>query len=244
MLTNSELRRWNVGAVKIPSRHRDVAHAVLTAVDDRGFRDVIDADDDPTVPIGAKVAYSVELTEAEAQAFREASNCRYVEPDGRHRMAVVDVEPVTGVAAVGEQSIPPDSTLRWMGVSADIEAAWHGSDVAVAVLDGGTTAAVRDRFAWRLMAHRNFAGNDQNPEAVFYSYAYPGPQGLADAPMSPEAAHFSSSLQEFVLPYEAMRTSRSPEQSLLAFLQSTYEAAANLGSWDRKALERASDPST
>ena len=61
--------------------------------------------------------------------------------------------------------------------------------------------------------------------------------------MSPEAAHFSTSLQEFVLPYEAMRTSRSPEQSLLAFLQSTYEAAANLGRWDRQSLERASDPS-
>jgi hypothetical protein len=57
----------------------------------------------------------------------------------------------------------------------------------------------------------------------------------------PQAAQFNTTLGEFVLRYEDMRTSRSPEETLLAFLQSTYEAAADLGKWDRKALERGAD---
>jgi len=72
---------------------------------------------------------------------------------------------------------------------------------------------------------------------AFYSYAYPAPKGFRSAPVRPEAASFSQDLGEFILPYDAVRTAAVPEAALLAFLQSTYDAAADTGKWDRAMLE-------
>ena len=72
---------------------------------------------------------------------------------------------------------------------------------------------------------------------TFYSYAYPAPDGFADAHVVPEAAYYDKSLGEFLLPYDAVRRSSNPEAALMAFLESTYRAAAVLGGWDREALE-------
>jgi hypothetical protein len=77
-------------------------------------------------------------------------------------------------------------------------------------------------------------------EAAFYAYAYPAPPGFSEYAVEPEAARFHAGLGEFVLPYEAVRTAHDPDRALLSFLQTTYEAAAVLGQWDRSALERAS----
>ena len=79
-------------------------------------------------------------------------------------------------------------------------------------------------------------------EPFFYSYAYPEPPGYAQYAIEPTEAHFDSGMGEFVLPYDAMRQSPDPDAALLAFLQSTYEAAANCGGWDRTALEVPSKP--
>ena len=75
-------------------------------------------------------------------------------------------------------------------------------------------------------------------EPAFYSYAYPQPPGFAEHPVKPEQAYYHPDMREFVLPYEAVRTAGEPDRALLAFLQSTYEAAAEKGRWDRAALER------
>ena len=72
---------------------------------------------------------------------------------------------------------------------------------------------------------------------AFYSYAYPAPEGFAAAKVKPAAAFFSKELGEFILPYDAARTARDPEATLMEFLQSTYDAAADLAQWDRAALE-------
>src|SRR5258705_62135 len=74
---------------------------------------------------------------------------------------------------------------------------------------------------------------------AFYSYAYPEPSGFRTTKVKPEAAFFSEALGEFVLPYDAVRTAKNPDQALLDFLQSTYEAAAIAAKWDRDALESA-----
>jgi hypothetical protein len=79
-------------------------------------------------------------------------------------------------------------------------------------------------------------------EPVFYSYAYPEPAGFSSAGVKPEAAAYSPDLHEFLLPYEEVRKAPSPEKMLLEFLESTYDAAAELGGWDRSELERAGDP--
>jgi hypothetical protein len=75
-------------------------------------------------------------------------------------------------------------------------------------------------------------------EGLFYSYAYPEPDGYRDAPVQPAAAYYDDELREFVLPYEAVRAAEDPDAMLLEFLQSTYEAAANGAKWDRATLER------
>jgi hypothetical protein len=74
-------------------------------------------------------------------------------------------------------------------------------------------------------------------EGSFYSYAYPQPDGFPDWPISPDTAYFDPALGEFILPYAAVRTAADPDAELLAFFQSSYEAAAELAHWDRAALE-------
>ena len=72
---------------------------------------------------------------------------------------------------------------------------------------------------------------------AFYSYAYPAPAGFAEARVGPDGAFYSKDYGEFILPYERVARAASPDDTLLAFLQSTYEAAATLATWDRAALE-------
>jgi uncharacterized protein DUF5996 len=69
------------------------------------------------------------------------------------------------------------------------------------------------------------------------TYAYPEPEGFAKAPVEPVSAFYSADLREFILPYEEVRNAQSPEDTLLDFLQTTYEAAADLAKWDRASLE-------
>lgn len=80
------------------------------------------------------------------------------------------------------------------------------------------------------------AGGFERP--AFYAYAYPGPDGLADASIAPEAACYDKALGEFLLPYDAVRELADPEAAVAAFLQSTYDAVADLAGWDRDRLER------
>ncbi|MGD2063136.1 MAG: DUF5996 family protein [Nitrospirota bacterium] len=79
-------------------------------------------------------------------------------------------------------------------------------------------------------------------EAAFYAYAYPQPDGFSEYPVRPAAAYYHADLGEFILPYEAVRTADEPDTVLLEFLQSTYEAAADLAGWDRDALEHKLHP--
>ena len=81
-------------------------------------------------------------------------------------------------------------------------------------------------------------GGNAVQEPSFYAYAYPEPPGYAGRPVRPEAARYSTEMREFLLPYEAVRSASSPEDTLLEFFQSTYEAAADLGGWDRTSLDR------
>ncbi|HSC78574.1 MAG TPA: DUF5996 family protein [Candidatus Acidoferrales bacterium] len=75
-------------------------------------------------------------------------------------------------------------------------------------------------------------------EPAFYSYAYPEPAGYRTYPVKPAGAYYHEQMGEFLLPYEAVRTAADPDEALMQFLQSTYEAAATLAHWDRAALER------
>ena len=99
---------------------------------------------------------------------------------------------------------------------------------------------VREAYSHEVSSCGFWPGNEQMPQPVFYSYAYPERAGFRTTPVRPAAATFSDVLGEFILPYEAMRQEPSPDAALLDFLQSTYEAAATLGQWPREELERLS----
>src|SRR6266851_585023 len=94
---------------------------------------------------------------------------------------------------------------------------------------------VREAYSHEVSSAGFWPGGGPIDYAAFYSYAYPAPEGFASAPVRPAPAFFSKEL--FILPYDAVRTAPDPHQALLEFLQSTYEAAANAGKWDRAALE-------
>ncbi|MCC5915013.1 MAG: hypothetical protein JJU46_11605 [Balneolaceae bacterium] len=74
-------------------------------------------------------------------------------------------------------------------------------------------------------------------EAAFYAYAYPQPENYAKASLEPDEAYYHSDLREFILPYSVVQSAPDPDLKLMTFLNSAYEAAANLGDWDRSALE-------
>lgn len=95
----------------------------------------------------------------------------------------------------------------------------------------------REAYSHEVSSCGFWPGNEQVPEALFYAYAYPAPEGVSEAPVQPDAARFDASLGEFVLPYEVVRQAPEPERLLLDFLRSTYAAAAERGHWNRAELE-------
>jgi hypothetical protein len=95
----------------------------------------------------------------------------------------------------------------------------------------------REAYSHEVSSAGFWPGGAMGGAPIFYSYAYPAPDGFAAARVEPQAARWDEGLGEFVLDYEAVRAAADPDEALLAFLQSTYEAAANLAHWDRAALE-------
>lgn len=102
---------------------------------------------------------------------------------------------------------------------------------------GISDAVVREAYSHEVSSAGFWPGGGAIRYPAFYSYAYPEPEGFRAASIRPEAAFYSDELHEFILPYENVRTADAPEATLLDFLQTTYEAAAKAGNWDRAGLE-------
>ncbi|BAU49113.1 hypothetical protein SVA_2565 [Sulfurifustis variabilis] len=99
---------------------------------------------------------------------------------------------------------------------------------------------VRDAYSHEVASCGFWPGGGPVRYPAYYAYAYPEPAGFSAARVRPDAARYSPELREFVLPYDAVREAAEPESTLLEFFESTYAAAADLGGWDRPALERES----
>jgi Family of unknown function (DUF5996) len=137
---------------------------------------------------------------------------------------------------------------RFVGKCSPIHLFWGSFDLAVTRFSGRDapphpggmphlpSAVAREAYSREVSSAGFWPGGDH---PTFYSYAYAAPDGLNLAKIRPEAAMFDTQLGEFLLPYDAVRSSADPDTALLAFLQSTYEAAANLAGWERSRLERA-----
>jgi hypothetical protein len=140
----------------------------------------------------------------------------------------------------------------FLGKASPVHFFWGSFDLAVTRFSGrraprhpGGMPHLPNAVACEAYSHEEssagfWPGSGAIDYPAFYSYAYPEPAGFRATPVRPDAAFFSEALGEFILPYDAVRTAAQPDQALLEFLQSTYEAAANAAKWDREALECAS----
>ena len=136
----------------------------------------------------------------------------------------------------------------FIGKSSPVHFFWGSFDLAVTRFSGrraperpGADPITREAYSHEVISHGWWPGGGPVAEPAFYAYAAPQPDGLERAAVEPAAAFYSRDLNEFVLPYEAVRTATAPGAALRAFLQTTYEAAATLANWDRANLERTPD---
>lgn len=138
---------------------------------------------------------------------------------------------------------------RFVGKVSPVHFFWGSFDLAVTRFSGreapphpaGIPAlpdwVAREAYSHEVSSLGFWPGNAENPDPFFYSYAYPNPAGFEASEVGPDTAFWLKDLGEFVLPWEAVRTAPDPSAALMEFAQTTYEAAADLGEWDRASLE-------
>ncbi|MDB5460971.1 MAG: Ava [Caulobacteraceae bacterium] len=137
----------------------------------------------------------------------------------------------------------------FLGKASPVHFFWGSFDLAVTRFSGRPAPphpggvphvpqeVIREAYSHEVSSAGFWPGGPAMQEAVFYSYAYPEPPGFRDAAVGPAGARFDAGLGEFLLPYDAVRTARDPDDALLRFLSTTYAAAAEAARWDRAALE-------
>ncbi|UCH46609.1 MAG: hypothetical protein JSU95_10820 [Betaproteobacteria bacterium] len=139
---------------------------------------------------------------------------------------------------------------RFGGKSSPVHFFWGSFDLAVTRFSGRPAPdhpggvpnmplwVAQEAYSHEVSSAGFWPGGDSFPEPIFYSYAYPTPEGFSDAKVGPDAAYWVGELGEFVLPYEAVRQTENPDTALLAFLQTTFDAAASLADWDLASMRR------
>ena len=135
---------------------------------------------------------------------------------------------------------------RFIGKCSPVHFFWGSFDLAVTRFSGRRAppmpeadAITREGYSHEVISHGFWSGSGNIQEPAFYSYTAPQPDGLPQAAIRPAKAFYNPETTGFILPYEVVRKAADPDAVLLEFLQSTYEAGANLAKWDRAALERA-----
>jgi len=132
----------------------------------------------------------------------------------------------------------------FLGKASPVHVFWGGLDLAVSRFSGRPAppregpAFMREAYSREVISHGFWPGSGPVREPAFYAYAVPEPEGLKQASIEPPAAYYHQELGEFILPYEAVRTSPDPAAALRAFIDTTYDRAATLARWDREGLER------
>jgi hypothetical protein len=143
-------------------------------------------------------------------------------------------------------SVFTEFRARFIGKCSPVHFFWGSFDLAVTRFSGrpapqrpDADAITREAYSHEVSSVGFWPGDERLPRASFYSYAAPEPAGFREASVLPEAAYYNEKLGGFYLHYDDLRALPDPEQALLDFCESTYAAAADLGQWDRAALERA-----
>jgi len=137
-----------------------------------------------------------------------------------------------------------DERCSFVGKCSPAHFFWGSFDLALTRFSGRPAppregpAFMRDAYSHEVVSHGFWPGGGSVLEPVFYAYAVPEPAGLKEAAVQPAGVYYHRELGEFLLPYEAVRRSADPDAAVRAFVDSTYERAATLAGWDRRALER------
>ncbi|MEX2260734.1 MAG: DUF5996 family protein [Bryobacteraceae bacterium] len=146
---------------------------------------------------------------------------------------------------VSTDSVFQEFRSRFLGKSSPVHFFWGSFDLAVTRFSGrpaperpGADAITREAYSHEAISAGFWPGGGEVKGPAFYSYTAPAPPGLPEEPIRPREAFYSKPLSEFLLMYDDVRRAESPRATLMDFLQSTYEAGANLAGWDRAALER------
>ncbi|MBV8052770.1 MAG: hypothetical protein JOZ80_16405 [Acidobacteriaceae bacterium] len=133
---------------------------------------------------------------------------------------------------------------RFVGKSSPVHFFWGSFDLAVTRFSGrraperpGADAMTREAYSHEVISAGWWPGGSGIDGPAFYSYTVPGPEALERQQISPESAFYHPELKEFLLLYDDLRRAENPEQELLQFLQTTYEAGATLAHWNRAELE-------
>ena len=134
----------------------------------------------------------------------------------------------------------------FIGKASPVHFFWGSFDLAATRFSGrraperdGADSITREAYSHEVISSGFWPGGGDIKGAAFYTYAAPEPLGFPQHPVSPSRAFYDSQLKEFLLMYDDVRLSRSPRSTLLEFLQSTYDAGADLGKWNRRELEKA-----
>jgi hypothetical protein len=134
---------------------------------------------------------------------------------------------------------------RFIGKDSPVHFFWGSFDLCVTRFSGrraperpGADPVTREAYSHEVISAGFWPGGGEIKGAAFYAYAAPEPAGFAQQSVQPSAAFYHPNLHEFLLMSDDVRKAASPREALLSFLQSTYEAGANLAQWDRKELER------
>ena len=219
----------------LPLEDRSVAdfhNAVMSMLDDLGLTTTI-------WPVPVEIPGAIPFADDRVHA-------RY-DPDAVQRfwLALVEMQRVFEVFRA-----------RFLGKASPVHLFWGALDLAYTRFSGrpaplhpGGAPNCGPQVMWEAYSHEvsscGYWPGPPGEEGVFYAYAYPEPSGYRDTIVAPAGARWDHDLAEFVLPYEVVRTADDPDALLLAFLESTYDAAATTARWDRNSLERpsaANDP--
>lgn len=163
---------------------------------------------------------------------QDLSHCSY-DADHAHRLWCI---------LVSSWKVTGQFRARFMGKCSPVHFFWGSFDLACTRFSGRLAPPRRGAISGPAYSHEVcsagfWPGGGNIPGPAYYSYTVPKPAGLEQAQIKPPAAKWNNDLSEFILMYDDVRNADSPEQALLDFLQSTYEAGANLGKWDRASLE-------
>jgi len=138
-----------------------------------------------------------------------------------------------------------DFRCRFVGKNSPVHFFWGSFDLATTRFSGlraperpGADSITREAYSHEVISHGWWPGSGSLKDAAFYAYAAPEPAGFKTAAIEPAGVYYDTEFSIFILPYEAVRATPSPEATLTTFLKSSYETAADLANWRRTELER------